>query len=56
MRARWEDSSRIGGIERRSFVVPHVLIMILYGYIKRLDSERTYESRNSFERDETIVH
>lgn len=56
VRERWEERWRMGGIERRSFVVPHVLMMILYGYTKRLDSDKTYESSESFDRDETIVH
>ncbi|CAN1318670.1 DNA polymerase I A, chloroplastic/mitochondrial [Linum perenne] len=42
-------SLRIGSTTRRSLVVPQVLRMILSGYMKRLDSVRTYESNSSLE-------
>ncbi|CAN1121160.1 hypothetical protein LINPERHAP2_LOCUS615 [Linum perenne] len=42
-------SLRIGLTTRRSLVVPQVLRMILSGYMKRLDSVRTYESNSSLE-------
>lgn len=47
---------RMAGIDIRSLVVPHVFRISLYGYTKRLDSERTYESKLMFDSFATMVH